>query len=327
MDNFDDYFDKTTAGGVAYYNLWYNEQRSRAFTIRDKDLSYDACFKRVHEYIVSDTNFIKWCKRYQQGKVAYVAGSQGASVLPITYILNNYVKSLMGLPFYKFGQFEEWKNSKSDIVKEIAAFSISSRTDRYMIMRKMMTDALLPALSDVYCRDLLINALITVFYSETGAQIFLHNSYPNFNKNFTSEAKLSSLGQPNSTAFGLGQWLGNRLLDYYYFVTDKVSLLTDPRKIGPEILYHPSFQVAFMAFELRKGGYYQKTLVRQLNKWKQRGKIPSYREMVELVLEFLQGIKPTDSQFAAKSKIINEKKVVDGIPANFSVSFNLTKLL
>lgn len=327
MDNLDDFFDKSAASGTSYYNLWYNEQRSRAFTIKDKDLSYDECFKRVHEYIVSDPKFIAWCKRYQQGKVAYVAGSQGASVLPITYILNNYIKSLMGLPFYKYGDFEAWDTSKSDVIKEIAQFAKADRTSRYMVMRKMMTDALVPVFHDVYCRDLLINALVTVFYSETGAQIFLHNSYPNFNKNFVSEAKLSRLGQPNSTAFGLGQWLGNRLLDYYYFVTDKVSLLTDPRKIGPEILYHPSFQVAFMAFELRKGGYYQKTILRQLNKWKLRGKVPTYREMVELVLEFIQGIKPTDSQFAAKAKISNEKKVVDGISPSFVASFNLTKLL
>lgn len=327
MDNSDAFFDKSTASGISYYNLWYNEQRSRAFTIKDKDLSYDECFKRVHEYIVSDPKFIAWCKRYQQGKVAYVAGSQGASVLPITYILNNYVKSLMGLPFYKYGDFEDWDSSKSDVIKEIAQFAKADRTSRYMIMRKMMIDALVPVFRDVYCRDLLINALVTVFYSETGAQIFLHNSYPNFNKNFVSEAKLSGLGQPNSTAFGLGQWLGTRLLDYYYFVTDKVSLLTDPRKIGPEILYHPSFQVAFMAFELRKGGYYQKTILRQLNKWKLSGEAPTYREMVELVLEFIQGIKPTDNQFAAKAKISNEKKVVDGISSSFVASFNLTKLL
>lgn len=327
MENFNKYFDKSTASGIAYYNLWYNEQRSRAFTIKDKDLSYDDCFKRVHEYIVSDPKFIAWCKRYQQGKVTYIAGSQGASVLPITYIMNNYIKSLMGLPFYKFGNFENWSSSKSDVVKEIAAFSIADKPSRYLIMRKLMIDALVPTLADVYCRDLLINALVTVFHSETSAQIFLHNSYPNFNKNFTSEAKLANLGQPNSTAFGMGQWLGKRLLDYYYFVTDKVSLLTDPRKIGPEILYHPSFQVAFMAFELRKGGYYQKTLVRQLNKWKLNGKVPTYREMVELVLEFVQGIKPDDSQFAPKPKINNEKKLIEGIDPNFTVSFNLTKLL
>lgn len=328
MDSFDqDFFDRSSGDGLSLYNLWYNEQRSRVFTKKDMNLSFDDCFKRVHTYITSDTKFIAWCKRYQKGLVTYVPGSNGAAVLPITYILNNYIKSLMGLPFYKMGPFEDWSVSKSAVVKEIASFSVAPKPERYMLMRKLMIDALLPVFNEVHFKDLLINAIITVYHSETGMQVFLHNSYPNFNKSFSSDAKLSNLGQPNSTAFGLGQWLGNRLLDYYYFVADKLSLLSDPRQIGPEILYHPSFQVAFMAFELRKGGYYFKVLTKKLNQWKRDGIKPSYQSMVELVLEGMQGISPDDRQFASSSKIKSEKATVDRLPKEFVNSFTLTKLI
>lgn len=327
MDSFELKGDKSSGDGITYYNMWYNEQRSRAFTKADMNLSFDQCFQRVHKYIAEDPKFISWCKRYQKGVITYVPGSNGAAVLPITYILNNYIKSLMGLPFYKYGNFDQWSASKSDVIKEIASFSKSSKPERYMLVRKLMIEALIPVFQGFHFRDLLINAFITVYHSETNMQVFLHNSYLDFGKSFKSNAKLANLGQPTSTAFGLGQWLGNRLLDYYYFVADKVSLLTDPRQIGPEILYHPSFQVAFMAFELRKGGYYNKLLLRRINRWYDNGITPSYQDMVELVLEGMQGISPSDRQFASSSKIIQEKKTVDQLPINFVTFQTLTKLI
>lgn len=319
--------DKSSGDGIVYYNMWYNEQRSRMFTKADQNLSFDACFQRVHKYITEDSKFIAWCERYQKGVITYVPGSNGAAILPITYILNNYIKSLMGLPFYKMGNFEDWTVSKSAVIKEIAVFASSPKPERYMLVRKLMIEALIPVFQGFHFRDLLINAFVTVYHSETNMQVFLHNSYPNFGKGFESSARLANIGQPNSTAFGLGQWLGSRLLDYYYFVADKLSLLTDPRQIGPEILYHPSFQVAFMAFELRKGGYYNKVLLKRINKWHNNNITPTYQDMVELVLEGMQGIEPTDKQFASSFKIKQEKRTVNQLPKEFSTSHTLTKLI
>lgn len=313
--------------GFDMYKMWYNEQRGRFFGKNQSDFSFDDCFKVVHKYITEDANFKKWCKKHQKGVVTYIPGSQGASVLPITYILNNYIKSLMGLPFYKYGEFSEWTEHKSDVIKEIGTFTALPKYERYILTRKLMIEALLPVFSNVPYRDQLINAIVTVYHSETGMQIFLHNGYPDFGRGFYSDANLKRLGQPNSTAFGLGQWLGNRLLDYYYFVAESLSAMTDPRKIGPEILYHPSFQIAFMAFELRRGGYYHKALLRTLNKWKNSGIKPSYRMMVELVLEVYQGIRSDDPQFAVAAKIADEKKTVDKLPAEFVSAHSLTKLL
>lgn len=327
MDSYEDYFDKSSGDGFSYYNLWYNEQRSRAFTKVDANFSFDQCFQVVHKYITSDTKFISWCKKYQKGVVTYVPGSNGAAVLPITYILNNYIKSLMGLPFYKFGPYEDWSASKYAVIREISDFSKAPKFERYSLVRKLMVEALIPVFQGFHFRDLLINAFVTVYHSETNMQVFLHNSYTNFGHNFSSSARLSKLGQPNSTAFGLGQWLGNRLLDYYYFVADKLSLLSDPRQIGPEILYHPSFQIAFMAFELRKGAYYNKTLLKTINRWYNAGITPTYQMMVELVLSGMQGISPDDVQFASVSKIRSEKDTVDRLPKEFISSHSLTKLI
>lgn len=313
--------------GYDMYKMWYNEQRGRVFTKNHSNYSFDDCFQIVHKYIVSDPSFQRWCMKYQKGVISYVPGNVGAVTLPVTYILNNYIKSLMGLPFYRYGGFSDWVSHPSDVIKEIGDFTLLPKYERYILVRKLMIEALLPVFSTVPFRDTLINALITVYHSETGMQVFLHNGFPNFGKGFYSDSDLKRIGKPNSTAFGLGQWLGSRLIDYYYFVAENLAAMTDPRKIGPEILYHPSFQIAFMAFELRRGGAYHKTILKTLNKWKNSGVTPSYKMMVELILTKYQGIEKNDPQFQSQSKISDEKKTIDKLPAEFRSAHSLTKLM
>lgn len=308
------------------YNKWYNEQKGRAFDATDSNISLDSGFQRIHKHITGLDSFVKWCKKYQKGVVNYVVGSQGATSLPITSILNNYIKSFLGLPFYKLGPMKNWIESESDVVKEIGAFSVLPKFERYYLVRDMMVSSLLPIFNGVPFRDSIINAFVTVYHSETNMQVFVHNGYPNFGESFYSDAKFKSIGQPNSTAFGLGQWLGNRLLDYFYFTIYNISKLADPRKIGPEVLYHPSFQVAFMAYELRKDGYYYNVIVKTLKRWKNSGITPTYQDFCSLVLSKMQGIEPSDSQFAVASKIKDEKRTVDTLPAEFSSTHRLTKL-
>lgn len=312
-------FDKTNRTGLSLYNQWYNEQPSRIFQKKDKAMSLDSCFQIINKTIVEDPAFIKWAAKYQKGQVIYIPGSQAASVLPVNDLTLNYLKPCLGLPFYRVGGLKSWTTLKDPLLQEIGLFANADKYDRYLVIRSMMIKALIPIFQKSKFKNDIINAIITAYHSETRMEVFIHNDYIDFGEQFIGTGTFSSVGKPASTAFGLGQWLGGRLLDLFYYANEKLSIIRDPRVIGPEFLYHPSIHVGFMANELKKGSWYHTKIMSTLNKWEKNGTLPSYSDFVSLVLTIYQGIPSDDKkQFKIKEKIQSEKLLVNGLNTNKS---------
>lgn len=316
------------SSGNVYYNKWFNEQSSRMFSLKDRDISFDECFKRVHSYITSLEKYKQWVARYQNNNLTYIAGKGGAVSLPVLFINENYIKSALGLPYYRYGAIKSWSSSDRVYTKQIGMFSSLSKVDRYLTIREMMIQTLNVSFVGLPFKNELINAFVTVFHSETAMQVSIHNSYYEFGDKFKYESSLSHNGRPDSNAFGLGQWLGSRLIDLFYYTASCVTELGDPRFIDPSILYHPSIHMGFLAFEMRKGSSYYSVLSKTLISWKKSGRIPSYLEFVSLVLIEVQGIKRSDKkQFKAVAKIGEERKTIASIPNNYQFTNILTKLV
>lgn len=314
--------------GIKKYNLWYNEQPKRYFNFSRRNFSFDDCFEVINQRLISHPPFINYCNKFQDGHLYYKYGSNiGSSYINYNDLSVNYIKSAMGLPFYRMGGIKNWSSHPIDVIKEIGDFSNSSLMSRYLVIREQMTIGLLPTFVDLPFYEMFINAMVTVFHSETGVEVSIHNSYVGFGDVYVPSGTSSTLGKPLSNAFGLGQWLGNRLVDYFYFVASSLTKLIDPRTIGPEILYHPSFQIGFMAYELRKGGLYYRHISKTLLGWESRGTKPTYLQMVSLILEHIQGIGSTSNQFQPRIKIRHEQSLVDSIPLDLIPDFKFSKLL
>lgn len=320
---------KTTlrSAGNRLYNQWFNEQSNRAFSVEDKLISFDDCFNRVHKFITSGSQYKTWVAKHQQGRLNYVAGGGGAVALPVTDINVNFIKSAMGLPYYRFGAISSWSSSDSIYAKQIGAFSALSSVDRYLTIREMMIQTLSVSFAGLPFKNELINAFITVYHSETDMQVAIHNCYYSFGDNFGGKGLSSSIGKPDSNAFGLGQWLGSRLIDLFYFTASCVTELADPRSVDPSILYHPSIHMGFLAFEMRKGSVYYKKLSAAVEKWKKAGVQPSYFQFVSLILIEVQIIPVADTkQFKASEKIASERRTVAKIPKDYKFTNILTRL-
>lgn len=304
---------KNSNKGLSLYKKWYNEQPSRVFRAEHKDYSFDDCCSIIHKRLISLPGFVAWCKKYQKGSLLYIPGSNGASSFKITPLLNDYIKPMLGLPFIRHGSMITWKDHEVPLIREIGVFASLSQKHRYLVSGHLITQILNHTLPSFKHKALFIKAIITVYYSESNFQISIHNGYPNFGESFYSSNTNSALGQPDSTAFGLGQWLGNRLLDFHYFVIERLSSIGDPRLIGPEICYHPSFHIAFMAFELRSDGYYLNKILKLIKNIRSDDPVVIHSDLVKIVLTSFQGIPKDDPQFLPSVKIQREAAMKDSL--------------
>lgn len=276
----------------------------RIFSDRHRSISLDEIFLiansmtrlEAQPYTPFSNNWDKWFKND--------AG--------ITAFSRNVVKSALGLAFMRSGSISEWRKSSDPLVKNIGDYSLLSSVSKYVIGREALLQVYYGAFKHLPNHEALIKAFITVFYSETGFQMVNHNSYWDNNDLFKPGKKYYFIhdiknGQPDSNAFGFGQWLGIRLIDYFYFAISAIAKVRDPRKCGPEMLYHPVIMFAFSAAELSNTNrsYYDKIVSFCRSK-----KNITHEEAVDFVLTKIQGIDRSDkANYQLSKKIKNEKSV------------------
>lgn len=315
----DELFDNVKlplSSGNAMYVKWFNYTSGRRFSSSDINLSLEDIFlifnkelkskapskivRNSDESVVYRPFISRWTNWFVDGKA-------------ITAFTRNYIKSAMGLAFMKLGSIHQWNKSTDLISRQISSYSILTLAERYVLSRELMIQLFYPSFKDLKNSDVLITALITVFLSETKFECVNHNSYIKLNDIYRPDddhrfTHRQDLGQPDSNAFGLGQWVGLRLVDYVYFVFENAPKLVDPRKIGAEIFYHPILMFSFSVLELSSpnSSYYK-----MISDFCNKKKIISHSEMVEFVLQHIQGIDPIKypKQFKAKTKIEFEKQL------------------
>lgn len=302
--------------GNAMYVKWFNYTSGRRFSIADSSLSLEDIFLIFNQELKSKAP--SKLIRHSDESVVYRPLISSwtnwfSSDKAITAFTRNYIKSALGLAFMKLGSIHQWNKSVSLIPKQISSYSVLTLAERYVLSREILIQLFYPVFKDLRNNDVLIAALITVFLSETKFECVNHNSYIKLNDVYSPDDDhkfdhRQDLGQPDSNAFGLGQWVGLRLVDYIYFVFENAPKLVDPRMIGAEIFYHPILMFSFSVLELSspKSSYYKK-----ISDFCNKKGVRSHSEAVEFVLQHIQGIDPVKypKQFKASTKIEYEKNL------------------
>lgn len=170
-------------------------------------------------------------------------------------IVNSIIKPALVLPLQFWGTVDRWRDDQPNpFIAEAARHYRRSSIAKMAYMTNYL-DALLAQSTIDVPKKLLLNGMLAAYYGETQGDISLHQGFGSGNSVYFGGSK-----GPASSAFGLGQWLNNRLAGYVYYAQAFCYKVFGYADIPVAALYSPTLQFNYLLWELENAGGYKRSL-------------------------------------------------------------------